>query len=105
MFDCCEQKGFSRKWMVWLKNAVTEGTLSVNINDELGPHFGSFKGAKQDDPFSPFLFNLIGENLAKMVKNAQSRGLFTGMSENLVTEGFAIPQYADYTILFIKDDP
>ena len=54
LFECCRQKCFSSKWMIWLKNVVTQGTLSVKVNDEIGPYFGSFQGVRQGDPFFAF---------------------------------------------------
>ena len=39
-----------------------------------------------------------------MVHNAQESGLFTGLVDNLVEKGIAILQYADDTIMFIKDE-
>uniref|UniRef100_A0A0A8ZCV8 Reverse transcriptase domain-containing protein n=1 Tax=Arundo donax TaxID=35708 RepID=A0A0A8ZCV8_ARUDO len=41
------------------------GTLSVKLNDQIGPYFKSFKGVIQGDPFSPFLFNLVAESCQK----------------------------------------
>jgi hypothetical protein len=46
LLDSCRQKGFSDKWILWIKEAVTKGTLSVKINDKVGPYFGSFKGVR-----------------------------------------------------------
>jgi hypothetical protein len=57
-FDCCRHKGFSDKWLICINEAITKGTLSVKINDMMGPYFGSFKGGRQGDPFAPFLFNM-----------------------------------------------
>jgi hypothetical protein len=104
LLDCCRQKGFSDKWIIWIKEAISKGTLSVKINDVLGPYFGSFKGVRQGDPFAPFLFNMAANGLSKMIENAQRNGLFKGLAENLVEHGIAILQYADDTILLIQDD-
>src|SRR5215216_1620856 len=46
LFYCCKQKGFSEDWLSWLKS-VTQGTLSVKVNGEVGPYFGNFKGVRQ----------------------------------------------------------
>jgi hypothetical protein len=37
-----------------------------------------------------------------MVENAQENGLFTGLIAHIVTNGVAILQYADDTIIFLK---
>jgi hypothetical protein len=39
LFDCCSQKGFSDSWLVWIRKVVTNGTLSVKVNDNVGPYF------------------------------------------------------------------
>jgi hypothetical protein len=36
LLDCCKQKGFSEKWLTWISNAMTGGTLSVKVNDNIG---------------------------------------------------------------------
>jgi hypothetical protein len=43
MFDCCKQKGFSDNWMIWIRKVVTGGTLSVKVNDKVGPYFTSYR--------------------------------------------------------------
>jgi hypothetical protein len=71
LFGCCRQKGFNKNWLIWIKKAVADGTLSVKVNDKVGPYFGSHKGVRQGDPFAPFLFNMSAKSLAKMVSVAQ----------------------------------
>jgi hypothetical protein len=104
LLDCCRQKGFSEKWLTWIRNAVTRGTLSVKVNDCVGPYFASYKGVGQGDPFAPSLFNVAVNCLAKMIHIAQQNGLISGLADHVIEGGCAILQYADDTILFIKDD-
>lgn len=80
------------------------GTVSVKINNEVGKYFQSAKGVRQGDPLSPFLFNMAGEVLTKMVLSAQRNGLFSGLASDLVENGIAILQYADDTVLCIEHD-
>ena len=37
LLECCRQKGFSDKWLIWIRNAVAQGTMSVKVNGEEGP--------------------------------------------------------------------
>jgi len=80
------------------------GTVWVKINNTCGPYFVSHKGVRQRDPLSPILFNLVADCLARMVRKAQHNGLIYGLAENLIDKGLAILQYADDTIIGIKDN-
>jgi hypothetical protein len=82
LFDCCRQKGFSERWLIWIKNAVTQGTLSVKVNDKIGPYFASYKGIRQGDPFAPSLFNLVVNILSKMIHLAQQSGKDSGLGQS-----------------------
>jgi hypothetical protein len=76
--------GFSASWLVWIKNVVTNVTLSVKVNDKIGPYFASYKGVRQGDPFAPFLLNMAANSLSKMATLAQQNGLITCLASNLV---------------------
>lgn len=104
LFDCLKCRGFDDKWINWIKSVVMGGTLSVKINNQLGPYFMSHKGVRQGDPLSPILFNFAADCLTRMVHNAQNSGLITGLAANLIPKGVAILQYADDTIICIEDD-
>jgi hypothetical protein len=82
---------------------VTNGTLSVEVNDKIGPYFASCKDVRQGDPFAPFLFNMAANSLSKMVSLAQQNRLNIGLASNLIEKGVALLQYVDDTILLIQD--
>lgn len=71
---------------------VTGGTVSVNINDQVGPYFTSHKGVRQSDPLSPILFNLVAGCVSRMVTQAQEGGLITGLASHLIPKGVAMLQ-------------
>ena len=50
-------KGFSHKWIEWIKSFISGGSVAINVNDEVGPYFQTKKGLRQGDPLSPILFN------------------------------------------------
>jgi hypothetical protein len=90
--------------LIWIKNAIAEGTLSVEVNDKVGPYFDIHKRVRQGDPFAPLLFNMAANSLAKMVSVEQQNGLVVGLADNIITKGISMLQYADDTILLIQDD-
>uniref|UniRef100_A0A0A9GRN8 Reverse transcriptase domain-containing protein n=1 Tax=Arundo donax TaxID=35708 RepID=A0A0A9GRN8_ARUDO len=104
LFSCLEARGFSPLWQRWIKQVVTGGTLSVKLNNQIGPYFKSHNGVRQGDPLSPFLFNLLADVLAKMIEKAQSNNLVEGLIAHLFDKGIGILQYVDDTILCLKHD-
>lgn len=80
------------------------GAVCVKINNKMGPYFVSHKGVRQGDPLSPILFNLVADCLSKMIRKAQENNLIMGLAANLIPKGVAVLQYADDTIICLKDD-
>lgn len=101
---CFEQRGFDKRWCDWIWAVMTSGTLNVKVNDFLGPYFMCGKGVRQGDPLSPLLFNMTADVLAKMITIAQENNLITGLAVDYVEHGVAVLQYADDTILCLKDE-
>lgn len=72
------------------------------LNGEDSSYFKTGKGLRQEDPLSPFLSNLGGDGLSKMLTEATSKGLTKGLLEDFRPGGIISLQYADDTILFSK---
>jgi hypothetical protein len=70
----------------------------------MGPYFVSKKGVGQGDPLSPILFNMAADCLARMIRKAQNNHLIVGLAANLILKGVVVLQYADDTIICLKDD-
>jgi hypothetical protein len=82
LFECLKVRGFGETWCSWIKQVVSGGTVSVKVNDQIGPYFVSHKGARQGDPLSPILFNFVADYLTRMVRHAQQNGLITVLVAN-----------------------
>jgi hypothetical protein len=104
LFECLAARGFSKKWCNWIEMVVFGGTVSVRLNNLIGPYIKSFKGVRQGDPLSPLLFNFVADGLARMVNKAQSNGLICGLISHIIDNGVPMLQYADDTIVCLKHD-
>jgi hypothetical protein len=105
LLECLKIRGFNELWCSWVKQSLFEGTVSVKINNEMGPYFQSAKGVRQGGPLSWTLFNIIAESLAKMVMRAQANNMLVGLAPDLIPNGVAVLQYANDTVLCISHDP
>uniref|UniRef100_A0A453BTU7 Reverse transcriptase domain-containing protein n=1 Tax=Aegilops tauschii subsp. strangulata TaxID=200361 RepID=A0A453BTU7_AEGTS len=77
LLDCHRMRGFNETWCGWVNQILYNGTVSIKLNNSVGPYFQSAKGVRQGDPHSPFLFNLAVECLNKMICKVQQNGLLT----------------------------
>ena len=46
LFECLKMRGFNEKWCGWIKQVVSGGTISVKMNESIGPYVKSFKGVR-----------------------------------------------------------
>jgi hypothetical protein len=67
--------------------SVEGGKVSIDVNNEQGKYFWTFKGLRQDDPLSLFLFNVVVYALAAMLESAKSRGRILGLVPHPVEGG------------------
>jgi hypothetical protein len=65
-------KGFSTKWIEWIKSFISGGSVAININDEIGPFFHTKKGLRQGDPQSPILFNIVADMHTVLIKRGKT---------------------------------
>jgi hypothetical protein len=102
LFDMLESRNFDAKLINWIRQIVVGGSIGIMLNGEDSSYFKAGKGLRQGDPLSPFLFNLVGDGLTKMLNRANSKGLTKGLLDNFRPGGIISLQYADDTILFSK---
>ena len=44
LLQTLQLKGFSPKWIEWIKSFISGGSVAINVNDEIGPYFQTKKG-------------------------------------------------------------
>ncbi|GJY25246.1 RNA-directed DNA polymerase, eukaryota, reverse transcriptase zinc-binding domain protein [Tanacetum coccineum] len=77
--DVLRKFGFGNKWCEWIQKCLKSSRGSILINGSPTEEFQFFKGLKQGDPLSPFLFILVMECLHLSFQKVVDAGMFTGI--------------------------
>ncbi|KAJ0589790.1 putative RNA-directed DNA polymerase [Helianthus annuus] len=80
VLDMLSQMGFSAKWRSWVKGVLSSARASVLVNGAPTFEFECFKGMRQGDPLSPFLFVIVMEALSSMIRRACNLEIVKGVS-------------------------
>ena len=75
-----QQYGFSDKWRRWIRCCISTVKFSILINGCPFDFFGSYRGLRQGDPLSLFLFDIVREALSCMLVVNTIAGQFSASS-------------------------
>jgi hypothetical protein len=90
--------GFAIGWRRWIRACIFQSSMSVLVNGSPTEDFTVWKGLRQGDPLSPFLFLIVAEGLTGLMCKAVDNKVFNGykVGNNLL---FHTLQFADDTII------
>nr|GEV54576.1 reverse transcriptase [Tanacetum cinerariifolium] len=72
-----EEMKFGQKWRKWISFCLSSARATVLVNGSPTKFFSIKRGLGQGDPLSPFLFNIVSEDLNVLLSKAVQVGLFT----------------------------
>ncbi|GJW29957.1 RNA-directed DNA polymerase, eukaryota, reverse transcriptase zinc-binding domain protein [Tanacetum coccineum] len=77
--DVLKKFGFGDKWCNWTQSCLRSSRGSIIINGSPTEEFQFYKGLKQGDPLSPFLFILVMESLHLSFQRVVDAGMYKGI--------------------------
>ena len=90
--------GFCTKWRQWIAACLQSASISILVNGSPTKEFAPTRGLRQGDPLAPLLFNLVGEGLIGMMRQAIVKNLYRSYLVGKQKEPINILQYADDTV-------
>ena len=107
LFQVMDKMSFGRKWLNWIRWCISTTSFSVLVNGTPIGFFWSFRGLRQRDPLSPYLFVIEMEALSYLIDQVVEGGFLLSCSiRDRNGEGMIISHmlYADDTLLFCGVD-
>nr|GEW95480.1 hypothetical protein [Tanacetum cinerariifolium] len=98
--DLIEKLGFGLKWRSWINGCLRNARFSVLVNGSPMAEFELFKGLRQGDPLSYFLFILAIEGLHALTCKAEELGLIKGATIGRDNMNISHLMYDDDVIFF-----
>jgi len=94
--------GFCGRWIRWIKSCLESSSVSMLINGSPTLEFCPKRGLHQGDPLAPFLFLIVGERLAGVVRKAVEKNLVESLEVGVKKVKVNMLQYADDTMFLCE---
>ena len=103
LLDMLQRLGFHNIWIRWVKGCLESSTISVLVNGSPTEEFKPSRGLRQGDPMAPFLFLVVVEGLAGLVRQATKQNMLTGVKVGRKEIVCSMLQFADDTLFMLED--
>ena len=97
-----ERKEFSPKWRSWIRGCLSSSSFAILVNGNAKGLVKAFRGLRQGNPLSPFLFTLVADVLSRLMFRAEETGLTKGIFVGRDRTRVSLLQFTDDTIFFSK---
>ena len=70
--------GFGPKWQNWIFFCILTVRMAILVNGTPTDFFSTFRGLRQGDPLSPYLFVLTMEAFSSLISRVEEKGFIKG---------------------------
>ena len=95
--------GFHNKWINWVKGCLKSTSVSVLVNGSPTEEFRPSRGLRQGDLLAPFLFTVVAEGLAGLVRQTLKVKFLPGLKIGRNKVEVCLLQFADDTLFMCED--
>jgi len=103
LYDMLHKMGFHSKWVKWMRGCMESATVSVLVNGSPTEEFKPTRGLRQGDLLAPFLFIVVVEGLAGLVRQANKANLLSGVKTGREKVELSILQFADDNLFLYEE--
>ena len=103
LLDKLNRLGFLERWIKWVQGCLESATVSVLVNGCPTEEFRPTRGLWQGDPMAPFLFLVVAEGLAGLVRSASKENLLREVKVGRNEIECSMLQFADDTLFMCED--
>ncbi|XP_027148760.1 uncharacterized protein LOC113749274 [Coffea eugenioides] len=94
--------GFCSTWISWILKCISSVSYSFNINGEKRGLVRPYRGLRQGDPLSPYLFLLVSEGLSRLLNTAMREHRISGLKIAPASPALSHLLFADDTLIFCR---
>jgi len=103
LYDMLQRMGFHHRWVMWIRGCLESASISVLVNGSPTEEFKPSRGIRQGDPLAPFLFLIVAEGLAGLVRQAVKTNMLHGLKIGRKEVDISLLQYADDTLFLCEN--
>ncbi|XP_068484993.1 uncharacterized protein [Phaseolus vulgaris] len=103
LYDMLHRMGFHNVWISWIRGCLESAIVSLLVNGSTTEEFKPSRGLRQGDPLAHFLFIVVAEGLAGLVRQALKANMLTGLKIGRQEVEMCILQFADDTLFLCED--
>ena len=94
--------GFTNRWINGIKACIESPTFSIMLNDTPAGFFSSYRGIRQGDPLSPYIFLMVMEFWSIIMEQAMHSGNINPIKREKLEVSHLL--FADDMLVFSKGD-
>jgi len=79
LYDMLQRMGFHHRWILWIQVCLGSASISVLVNGSPTEEFKPSRGLRQGDPLAPFLYLVVAEGLAGLVRQVVKTNILYGL--------------------------